>query len=98
MANGGRKQLFNLSEDPLELVNLTKSLPNLVEEMTKRIIKKFLQETELQCMVHQEKLVWYPFEARPLQRLHQFDFSQGITDYSMSSGAHFMSEALVLEK
>jgi choline-sulfatase len=97
MANGGRQQLFNLNEDPLEMVNLAESLPSLVEEMTERVIKKFLQETELQGMVHQEKLVWYPFEARVLQRLHQFDFSQGITDYSMSSGAHFMSEALVLE-
>lgn len=98
MANGGRQQLFDLNEDPLELTNLIAQRPDIVEIMTKYIVQKCMQEEELHCMVSEGKLVSYPFEARPLQRLHQFDFSQGITDYSMGSGVHFMSEALFLEE
>ncbi|HKL58182.1 MAG TPA: sulfatase-like hydrolase/transferase [Sphaerochaeta sp.] len=98
MANGGRQQLFNLSEDPLEMKNLVGRWPGLVDAMTKRVVQKFSQEEELRCMVSEGALVSYPFEARPLQRLHQFDFSQDITDFSMGSGAHFMSEAVLLKK
>lgn len=98
MANGSRQQLFNLNQDPLEMTNLADSRPDLVATMTRQVVRKLLQEDELRCMVQQGELVSYPFEARPLQRLHQFDFSRGITDYSMGSQGVFMSEALVLEE
>ena len=51
-------------------------------------------ETDLQSMVEDDSLVGYPFEARPLGRLHQFAFSKGITEFTVPSGKGFISEAL----
>lgn len=94
MANGGKEQLFNLQEDPMEMHNLIQSEKEIVEHLRLVTLQKCIDTSELTSMTKNNQLISYPFEARPLGRLHQFDFSRNITDYSVPSGKGFISEAL----
>ncbi|MDC7232933.1 MAG: sulfatase-like hydrolase/transferase, partial [Spirochaetales bacterium] len=94
MANGGREQLFNLKEDPYEMDNCIDRASETAALFRYKAVEKCLAEPDLNAMVAGRCLVSYPFEARPLGRLHQFAFSKGITDYMIPSGKGFISEAL----
>lgn len=94
MANGGREQLFNLQEDPMEMQNLIRTHKKIAEQLRSATLQKCIETPELTSMTENNQLVSYPFEARPLGRLHQFDFSRNITDFSLPSGKGFISEAL----
>lgn len=93
MANGGREQLFDLEQDPNELYNLAQKQREIASLLQEKVLQKCKEETDLQCMVHTDKLVTYSFEARPLSRLHQFDFSSGVTGFIVPSDSNYMSDA-----
>ena len=98
MVNGSREQLFHLSEDPHELVNLVQSEDKIREEMYQTALEKCQSEPGLSKAVESKKLRGIPYHPRKLERLHQFDFSKNIMDYSVPSGCNFMSQALFLEE
>ncbi|MBN1348246.1 sulfatase-like hydrolase/transferase [candidate division KSB1 bacterium] len=80
MSNGGREQLFNLLEDPLESKNRIDQRPPALRS---------LREVALQaCDVRGasdalagNKLREFPFRERPLRRIYQFARSRGVTGY-----------------
>lgn len=98
MANGSREQLFHLSEDPHELVNLASSEKQVKEEMYQLMLKKCQSEPGLKEAVLEGRMHGIPYHPRKLERLHQFDFSKNIMDYTVPSGCSFMSQALFLEE
>lgn len=91
MANGGREQLFNLDHDPMELGNLVNEQREIATLLREQVLEKCKKEADLQCMVKDEVLVTYPFEARELTRLHQFAFSRGVTSFIVPSEKQYMS-------
>lgn len=94
MANGNREQLFDLSKDPKEMQNLAKERRDIAQALRAKVAEKCASEPDLQGMVADNDLVSYPFEARPLGRLHQFAFSRNITNFIVPSGKSYMSEAM----
>lgn len=98
MANGGRKQLFDLDKDPHELVNLAPKETVLCRELHNILIEKCRNEPGLKVVIKENDIYSIPYQPRKLERLHQFDFSKKITDYTVPSGCDYMSAALQLEK
>lgn len=94
MANGGREQLFDLESDPTEMHNLAAEQPEILGRLRAKAAEICSENIDLKSMVDDGDLVSYPFEARPLGRLHQFAFSLDVTDYIVPSGKGFISEAL----
>lgn len=98
MVNGGREQLFHLGNDPHELVNLVMSESVIRTEMYQLLLEKCRKEPGLRDAVQDGTIRKIPYRPRKLERLHQFDFSKKITDYTVPSGCGFMSQALFLEE
>lgn len=98
MANGGRKQLFDLKNDPHELVNLAEKKDKICKELHHILVEKCKQEPGLKSVIKDDDIYVIPFTPRKLERLHQFDFSKKITDYTLPSGCNYMSAALQLEE
>ncbi len=94
MANGGREQLFCLDKDPQEMTNLIESESEIAKKLRLKAIEKCINEPDIACMVANGEMKAFPFESRPLGRLHQFAFSRGVTDFIVPSGKGFISEAL----
>lgn len=96
MANGGREQLFHLKTDPDEFINVRDSQTEVLTALRKQVYEKCKATPDLACMINREEetLISYPFEARPLGRLHQFAFSKNVTDFTIPSGIGFISEAM----
>ena len=80
MADGGREQLFDLKSDPNELVNMTEARRDVVEQLN-RIAVAACQREEIESVLKDDTLRKFPFEARPLRRIYQFDRSRGITGF-----------------
>jgi choline-sulfatase len=93
MANGGREQLFDLEHDHLELQNLATTRRETADLLRAKVLEQCDKAPDLQCMVQDGALVAYPFEARELTRLHQFDFSRGVSNFTMPSQKKFISDA-----
>ena len=98
MVNGGREQLFHLGNDPHELVNLVMSESVIRTEMYQLLLEKCWKEPVLRDAIEDGTIRKIPYRPRKLERLHQFDFSKKITDYTVPSGCGFMSQALFLEE
>ena len=79
-SNGAREQLFNVTEDPHELRQRIADAPDIakrlrdaaVEACTRPNVDRALDAGGLRA---------FPFEARPLQRILQFDRSRGVTGF-----------------
>lgn len=97
MANGGRKQLFNLDTDPHELVNLATVETEVADHMHQLIIDKCKEEPGLEMVVKNDDIYSIPYTQRKLARLHQFDFSKNISSYGVPSGCDYISEAVFLK-
>lgn len=97
MKNGGREQLFDLEQDPYELVNLAKVQPDRAQALREILYQKCTAEAGLDGSTDHGQLNAIPFTPRKLERLHQFDFSEGILDYIVPSGCDYMSQALFLK-
>lgn len=80
MANGGREQLFNLSEDPHELHQCLEENPAIVEQMRQRALET-LSAPETSAAVEKDTLKSFPFRARKYRRIYQFDSSRGIQGF-----------------
>ncbi len=93
-ANGGKEQLFNLKKDPNELKNVVKTEADVAGRMRKIAIDKCLCESGLAGAATESGMVAFDYEQRTLLRLHQFDFSKNVTDYTIPSGCSFVSDAL----
>ena len=98
MANGGRRQLFDLDYDPHELKNLVTKEKEISVEMHKILTEKCKSEPGLEAVISNDEIYAVPYTPRKLERLHQFDFSKKITDYTVPSGCEYMSAALQLEE
>ncbi len=80
MANGGREQLFNLRNDPSELANLAETQSETKQQMHSKALSACLKP-ELNAARDGDGLRKFPFQARPLQRIYQFDQSRGVTGF-----------------
>ncbi len=80
MANGGREQLFNLREDPHELTQRLESDPDAAAQMRDMAIA-FLSRPNADRALENGALKVFPFKARPLTRIYQFDHSRGVTGF-----------------
>jgi len=80
MANGGREQLFNLREDPRELTQRLDSDPEVAAQL-RHMAVAFLNRPNADRALESGALKQFPFEARPLTRIYQFDQSRGVTGF-----------------
>lgn len=80
MANGGRQQLFDLKNDPNELRNLVSGKQEQAHEM-RALAAQATKHADLHEAMDGESLRSFPFAARELTRIYQFDRSRGITGF-----------------
>jgi choline-sulfatase len=80
MANGGREQLFNLQEDPRELTNAVSTHSEVAGRM-RATATKACDRAELREAMDGGGLRAFPFRARELKRIYQFDRSRGVTGF-----------------
>lgn len=80
LANGSRQLLFNLKQDPGEMANLAAAAADVASQMH-RLAGQYCEAPGLQAALTDGRLQGFPFLARPLIRIHQFDTSQGITGF-----------------
>jgi arylsulfatase len=80
MANGGREQLFHLQDDPNELMNIASNQTEMKQQLY-NVALTACQRPELKTVLDGDDLRKLPFQARPLQRIYQFDASRGITGF-----------------
>lgn len=78
MANGGREQLFDLKADPHELKNLAVTNAGVATQLRTRAASS-CDGPELRAALENGRLRSFPFLARPLIRIYQFDASKGVT-------------------
>jgi choline-sulfatase len=80
IANGGREQLFDLKVDPHELKNLVSMRTDVAAQLRARA-DSYCDCPELQLARAKGGLRSFPFAARPLTRIYQFDASKGVTGF-----------------
>ncbi len=85
MANGGREQLFELAGDPNELKNLADSRTDVARALHKEAIAA-CRTPGARDAVDGDDLRRFPFAARPLQRIYQFDRSRGVSGFPDKPG------------
>jgi choline-sulfatase len=78
MANVGREQLFDLKADPHELKNLVAARAEVATQLRAQAAL-CCDCPELQAAREKGGLRSFPFLARPLMRIYQFDASKGVT-------------------
>ena len=88
MANGGREQLFNVTLDPNELEQRMDSNPDVADRMRNAAIEALLK-SNTNAALENGKLREFPFVARPLFRIHQFDQSRGVAGFPENPGDIF---------
>ena len=80
MANGGRQQLFNVEEDPDELVQRLHDAPDVARRLGQKAItllslpagEEALAGGDLRC---------FPYQERELRRIYQFARSRGVNGF-----------------
>jgi arylsulfatase len=82
-ANGAREQLFDLKTDPNELTNLAESNRRVRNELRASAIRA-CNNPEGMAALNGADFREFPFKARPLQRIYQFDRSRGVTRFPAS--------------
>lgn len=85
MANGGREQLFNLREDPDELVQRIDSVPDAVDRLRRSAISA-ANVPNADRALDSGRLRTFPFERRPDARFYQFDHSRGVKGFPEHPG------------
>ncbi|MFO7898513.1 MAG: sulfatase-like hydrolase/transferase, partial [Planctomycetota bacterium] len=80
LANGGREQLFHVTEDPDELDQRIDAEPEVAERLRRAAID-YLAGSPGACALEGGELRAFPFEARPRKRIHQFSGDLGVTDF-----------------
>ncbi len=77
MANGGREQLFNVTEDPHELRQCLGDSPEIAENMRKAAVEA-LSKPNASRALDGDRLRSFPFQPMPRERIYQFDTSRGV--------------------
>lgn len=80
LANGGREQLFDLDHDPHELSNVAETKRDIADLLRQKAVAA-CDRPELRATLDGKGLRAFPFEARPLRRIYQFDHSRGVTGF-----------------
>lgn len=80
LANGGREQLFNVAEDPAELTQHLDSAPDVAARM-RQLAVEAVSVPNADRALENGALKAFPFQARPLTRIYQFDHSRGVSGF-----------------
>jgi len=80
MANGGREQLFNLGDDPDELLNCVSSSSGIRDELY-ALAAKACRVPGATDALDGNKLRAFPFRERERTRIYQFDRSRGVVSF-----------------
>jgi arylsulfatase len=80
IANGGREQLFNIADDPNELKQRLGDSPDAAKRLRKAAIEE-LSRPNANRALEGGDLLSFPYEARPLKRIYQFDRSRGVSGF-----------------
>jgi arylsulfatase len=80
LANGGREQLFNAVEDPAEARNLAAERAEIALRL-RALAAAVCNTPGAAAALAGEDLRVFPFQARPLNRIYQFDRSRGVTGF-----------------
>jgi choline-sulfatase len=80
MANGGGEQLFNLRDDPNELDNLAGKSADTTRTLQAKATARCAVPA-LRAALDGQVLKRFPFKARPLRRIYQFDRSRSVTGF-----------------
>jgi len=86
MANGGREQLFNLTEDPNELRQRIDDQPQVAERLRKIATQAANQPNINRALDKNGTLLSFPFEKRPDRRIYQFAGSRGVHGFPKNPG------------
>jgi len=85
MANGGREQLFNLSEDPNELQQQLDAHPQVAAQL-RRLAVQSLGTIGARDALDGDRLRSFPFAPRERKRIYQFEKSLGVSGFSFTKG------------
>jgi len=85
MANGGGEQLFNLGEDPDELEPQLERHPEVAAQLRDKAVEVLQMPGTLDALDGDE-MKSFPFEARELRRIYQFDRSRGVQGFPEHPG------------
>jgi len=80
MANGGRRQLFDMQHDRRELNDLASKRPDIVKQLHKEAIAACKVPGAVDALKGND-LKEFPFEERELIRAYQFDYSRGVEGF-----------------
>jgi len=81
LANGGGELLFDVAADPQELRQLLASQPGVAGRMRNAAAAYLAGLAGKEALDEDGGLRVWPFQARPLRRIYQFDRSRGITGF-----------------
>lgn len=79
-SNGGKKQLFDLANDPNETKNVIDSHPDIASQLYQTAVKE-CQHPGLKDALENGQLKVFPYQERPKGRYYQFDSSRGIKGF-----------------
>ncbi len=82
IANGGREQLFDLSEHRREDQLANEEQPDVLQRL-RRTAEERCRCEGLQQALSEEHFRTFPYKERPRVRIHQFDESSGVTDFML---------------
>lgn len=80
LANGGREQLFNLTKDPQELVNLAQQRTDVRDRMREAAISSCSVPGAADALEN-GCLREFPYKDRERKRIYQFDGSRGVRGF-----------------
>ena len=86
MANGGREQLFNLSEDADEFHEKLDEQPEVADRLRKAATKAANQPNVNRALDEDGALLSLPFKSRPPRRIYQFCPSRGVRGFPEHPG------------
>jgi len=80
IANGGREQLFNVKEDPSELIQRIDDCPEVADRLRQAAIAA-ISAPNVDRALDGGKLRKFPYAERKRGRIYQFDGSRGVTGF-----------------
>ena len=80
IANGGREQLFNVTEDPMELRNRIADSPDVAKRLREAAVEA-ASAPNVNRALEGGSLRAFPYKPMPRQRIYQFDGSRGVIGF-----------------